>query len=217
MKKRILSLATVLFIGGAVVLTSCGKDEEAPIVTLKGDAEMTIALGSTFSDPGVTADDNEDGDVSSSVTATGEVNTNEVGVYTVSYSVTDAAGNASTPVTREVTVSAEALKGTYAVSDVVTGATPSSNNGTYSYSATVAAGNSYDEITITNFGGFGTSVIVKATVAGKTITIASQTPAGFDSAISGSGEYDGAAKKITKITYSCTAAQYGNGSATYTK
>jgi surface protein len=66
-------------------------DQTAPVITLTGDAEMTVALGSTFSDPGSSATDAVDGSVS--VSTSGSVDTSTVGTYTLTYSATDTAGN----------------------------------------------------------------------------------------------------------------------------
>ena len=40
-------------------------DTTAPVITLLGEATVTIEVGSTYSDAGATASDNYDGDVSS--------------------------------------------------------------------------------------------------------------------------------------------------------
>jgi LPXTG-motif cell wall-anchored protein len=71
-------------------------DTEKPKITLKGDNPMTVELGSTFEDPGATATDNVDGDLTDKIQVTGEVNTDEYGTYTVTYSVTDSSGNTAT-------------------------------------------------------------------------------------------------------------------------
>jgi hypothetical protein len=78
------------------------EDTTAPVITLNGDSSMTIAQGSTYVDPGATATDNVDGDLS--VDVSGNVDTNTVGEYTILYNVTDEAGNAATQVTRTVNV-----------------------------------------------------------------------------------------------------------------
>ena len=57
----------------------------------------TVEQGATWADPGATADTGE------TVTASGTVDTSVVGTYTITYTATDAAGNAGT-VTRTVTV-----------------------------------------------------------------------------------------------------------------
>jgi|GEM_PF-913588 len=76
-------------------------DTTPPVITLNGAASMTIALGSTFTDPGATASD--DVDEAIAVQASGTVNTAALGSYTVTYSATDAAGNRATA-TRTVIV-----------------------------------------------------------------------------------------------------------------
>ncbi len=72
------------------------KDLTGPVITLNGDHPQTVSAGATYSDPGATAIDNVDGDLSGSITASGSVNTAVAGIYTLTYSVTDAAGNSST-------------------------------------------------------------------------------------------------------------------------
>ena len=79
-------------------------DTTAPTITLKGDANMTIETGKTFTDPGYTAADNKDGDLTSKVTVSGKVDTAKAGTYTLKYNVTDAAGNKAAEATRTVKV-----------------------------------------------------------------------------------------------------------------
>lgn len=83
------------------------KDIVPPVVTLQGDAQITIKAGSSFTDPGVTATDNIDGDITASVAVSGSVNTYHAGTYTITYTATDAAGNIATA---ERTVIVEAIK-----------------------------------------------------------------------------------------------------------
>ena len=79
-------------------------DTTAPVITLLGDNPMTIEVGSTFTDPGATASDAGDGDLTSSIVVTGSVDTSTLGTYTLTYNVSDASGNAADPVTRTVNV-----------------------------------------------------------------------------------------------------------------
>ena len=65
---------------------------------------MTIEVGSTFTDPGATASDAGDGDLTSSIVVTGSVDTSTLGTYTLTYNVSDASGNVADPVTRTVNV-----------------------------------------------------------------------------------------------------------------
>ena len=81
------------------------SDTTAPSIILTGGATINLSVGDTFTDPGVTASDDVDGDITSSVTTSGSVDASTAGTYVITYSVTDAAGN-STSLTRTVIVSA---------------------------------------------------------------------------------------------------------------
>ena len=99
----------VVTVGGdAAVVT----DTTPPTITLLGSATLSIAFGTAYTDAGATASDNIDGNITASITTTitfngnavGAVNPNTAGVYTITYNVSDTAGNPATPVTRTVTV-----------------------------------------------------------------------------------------------------------------
>jgi len=62
----------------------------------------TIEAGSTWIDPGATASDSRAGDLTSAIQVTGTVNANVVGVYTLTYTVSDGFNSGTT--TRVVTV-----------------------------------------------------------------------------------------------------------------
>jgi peptidoglycan/xylan/chitin deacetylase (PgdA/CDA1 family) len=79
------------------------QDTTKPVITLKGNASMSIQLGNKFTDPGYTASDDVDGNLTSKVTVSGTVNTGKAGTYTITYTVKDAAGN-KTVVSRKVQV-----------------------------------------------------------------------------------------------------------------
>lgn len=80
-------------------------DNEAPVLTLQGDADMQINAGSTFYEPGYFATDNHDGDLTDKVEVTGEVDSYRAGVYELVYTVKDSFDNETT-VKRKVTVNA---------------------------------------------------------------------------------------------------------------
>ena len=86
-------------------------DAVPPVLTLNGESSVTIPSGSNYVDAGASADDNIDGDISSSVRVSNPVNTSLVGEYTVTYDVVDSAGNSATPITRTVLVSPAAGTG----------------------------------------------------------------------------------------------------------
>ena len=69
------------------------RDKKAPEIALNGDAEMTVEAGSEFSDPGYTATDNYDGDLTDKVSVTGAVDTSKPGDYEIKYSVADSSKN----------------------------------------------------------------------------------------------------------------------------
>lgn len=73
--------------------SECGDDVIPPVITVLGDNPVSIFVGDTYSDAGSTATDAVDGNVTNNVVVTGLVNPNAPGTYTITYSVTDVAGN----------------------------------------------------------------------------------------------------------------------------
>jgi len=67
------------------------EDNTPPDITLVGEATINLNIGDTYEDPGVIVTDN----VSQGLTAStsGEVNTAVSGMYIITYSATDEAGN----------------------------------------------------------------------------------------------------------------------------
>ncbi|MDX2506757.1 MAG: DUF5011 domain-containing protein [Gammaproteobacteria bacterium] len=86
-------------------------DVTAPVIILTGSQTVSIVQGTAYVDAGATAQDNVDGDVSANIAVVSTVNVNTVGAYSVTYNVSDAAGNAATPVIRTVNVTAAATDG----------------------------------------------------------------------------------------------------------
>jgi hypothetical protein len=83
-------------------------DATIPAITLLGETEVSLELGSTYTDAGATAVDNIDGDLTSSIVTDNNVDVDTVGTYTVTYNVSDAAGNAALQVSRTVTITPDA-------------------------------------------------------------------------------------------------------------
>ncbi|NBS79415.1 DUF5011 domain-containing protein [bacterium] len=77
-------------------------DLTAPVITLIGADPLEIYKGSIFNDPGAMVTDNVD--ATRSITGSGAVDTSTVGIYTLTYTATDVAGNLAVPVTRTVNV-----------------------------------------------------------------------------------------------------------------
>ena len=118
------NLATVIrsvIVGGGGVVASGDEsgagDTTSPVVTLIGEAAMEITVGGTFTDPGATAlDPSTDGsgqatDLTAAIVVTGAVDTATEGLYTLTYTATDTAGNIGT-VSRVVTVIAASTEPT---------------------------------------------------------------------------------------------------------
>lgn len=78
------------------------SDKEAPKISLKGKPTIYLNVGSSYGEPGYTAHDNCDGDITDKVAVSGSVKSS-VGNYTLTYSVVDDAGN-KTEITRKVIV-----------------------------------------------------------------------------------------------------------------
>ncbi len=68
-------------------------DTMPPTITLNSGSAIVLPMSPTFTDPGYTATDNIDGDITGMVRVTGTVNTLIPGTYTISYEVTDSSGN----------------------------------------------------------------------------------------------------------------------------
>ena len=68
-------------------------DRTNPVLTLNGASAVSICSDIAYTDPGAKATDNVDGDLTPSITVIGSVNTAKVGVYVLTYSVSDVQGN----------------------------------------------------------------------------------------------------------------------------
>ena len=79
------------------------RDVVAPVITLSGQRELFVSLGGTLKDPGATAQDDADGDLTAAIRRAGTVDTSVPGVYTLTYTVSDKAGNTASA-TRQVSV-----------------------------------------------------------------------------------------------------------------
>ena len=88
---------------GEVKRTVRIADLTAPVIALKGEQSTYIKVGTTYTDPGFTASDNIDGDLTAKVSVTGSVDTSKMGINTITYQVTDSFGNKTTA-TRSVYV-----------------------------------------------------------------------------------------------------------------
>lgn len=175
MKKRILLLSSAVLAMGTLLFTGCSKeDTTAPVITLIGDADIDHILNSAYTDQGATAEDDEDGDLTASITANVSiVNENQTGNYTITYEVSDAAGNVGTA-TRDVRVynEAENLAGNYSGTDI----SPFPGGTTTNYSEVVSVSSTVNKrILVTKFGNYvNGSVYMDVNFTTNSITIPTQ-------------------------------------------
>jgi peptidoglycan/xylan/chitin deacetylase (PgdA/CDA1 family) len=92
------------------VISLVREDVLAPVISLNGNDNVYILVNTNYSDPGYSAIDNCDGDITSNVIISGSVDSSRVGTYKLDYSVTDSIGNSST-VSRNVHVYAPSGNG----------------------------------------------------------------------------------------------------------
>ena len=102
-------------------------DPNRPVITLNGARVMNQAVGAAYSDPGATATDPADGDITSRIVVSGvdKLSTSAVGDYLIRYDVSNARGSAATEVVRVVRVAsghfAEQSKRDYGSTSAVMG------------------------------------------------------------------------------------------------
>ncbi len=76
-----------------ITRTITKEDKTKPSITLKGNQNQTIYLGTSWQEPGYTASDNCEGDITNKVVVTGSVNIKKTGSYKITYTVKDNIGN----------------------------------------------------------------------------------------------------------------------------
>jgi hypothetical protein len=161
-----------------VAITGCNKDNFVDtdaqvgsskvtyfaIVTMNGDEYMSLVKGSTFTDPGATA--TEKGQ-SVTVTASGKVDVNKPGLYTITYSAINKDGFAATATRTVVVLDAHENTGVD-----VSGSYDYAGSGSYTATITKVAEGVY---TTDNCYSAATTIpIVFVTLDGTNITIPEQ-------------------------------------------
>ena len=81
-----------------------------PVISLLGQTEVNLELGTAYADAGATALDNIDGDITSSIRVVSDVDIYKVGLYSVTYNVSDAAGNPADEIARVVNITPDVTK-----------------------------------------------------------------------------------------------------------
>jgi len=80
------------------------NDFNPPILTLNNEDTLYLEVGSTYTEYGAKAIDPTEGDISSKIVITSDLDMSYTGVYYLNYNVKDAGGNAAIPVNRVVYV-----------------------------------------------------------------------------------------------------------------
>ncbi len=84
----IATLTAMLLLNGCT-----GASEENPTISLKGDTDITLKVGEVIREPGYTATDPQDGDLTDKVQISSNLNFYKPGTYYVKYSVKDSDGH----------------------------------------------------------------------------------------------------------------------------
>ena len=95
-------------IKGSLMRTVDVVDTTPPVITLAPYPKMVVYLGEEYIEPGFTATDSVDGDITADVTVS-KIDTSKLGEKTVKYTVSDKSGN-STSVTRKLMVKVKPVK-----------------------------------------------------------------------------------------------------------
>jgi hypothetical protein len=80
------------------------NDNQAPVITLIDNDTIRIEVGSTYTDAGATAYDASEGDITSAMTVTTDLDAAVTGIYSVEFNVTDKSGNKAATVVRTIIV-----------------------------------------------------------------------------------------------------------------
>ena len=87
----------LLYLFSTILIVACNSDDNndviAPIVSLIGESSITVSQYSIYIDAGATASDDVDGDLTANIETTLDIDTNTIGTYTVTHSVSNALGN----------------------------------------------------------------------------------------------------------------------------
>ena len=80
-------------------------DLASPVISLVGEASVTVVLGGSYTEQWATATDDVDGNLDANIQVGGDVvNPGLIGTYSIKYNVSDAAGNAAATVSRTIVV-----------------------------------------------------------------------------------------------------------------
>lgn len=169
MKKILFTVFAGLMLATMITINGCKEDDTAPpVVSVSGTVGPISLNSSAVSDPGATANDEEDGAIT---TVTSDwswgtnPNPNVAATYTINYTATDKAGNVGYA-TRSVVVRNDAyyLAGTYTTTE-----------GASSWTQTITASlNVNNKIHFSKFANYSNNTDIYATVTGTSVDITTQ-------------------------------------------
>ena len=227
MKKQFFAITAFVLTSSMLLFSGCSQDDTTPpVITLGGANPMSLPLNSNYVDPsGTTATDDEDGDVTASVTYDdSDVNKDLVGTYSVEYSVSDAAGNIGTAI-RTVNVINQTVSSAWTGSYSCLIVTPGQSN--YNYNdANVISTTLNNGLAWNKFGDYSNATAkLNMIVSGTgTVSIPSQTFTCGTPAVlrtfSGSGNVTGSGSAGSTIVLSVAETTNGatiNSTYTFTK
>jgi Domain of unknown function (DUF5011) len=193
-----ITFAYLFILAFVIIIFSCKKEETKnttagsfngvidstpPSIFLLGDHPALLPYGTSYIEGGFSVEDNVDGDLNVDVIISGSIDSSQVGVDSLIYNVSDAAGNQAVPVTRNVFVSyiGSQLVGLYYVEELC-------ESNQFSYSITTnASTNSPLDLIFTNFADVFTDPVY-ATIDGNILNIPLQIPiVGSDFTLEGEG------------------------------
>lgn len=147
-------------------------DTTAPVISIIGDNPMSLEINSTYIELGATAQDNVDTTVT--VVSSGTVDVTAVGVYIITYTATDLAGNTGT-ITRTVNIFNPAIPDTTAPVISIIGDNPLSINKDSTYEELGATAIDDVDVTVTTI---STGVVDTSIVGTYTVTYTATDSAG---------------------------------------
>lgn len=212
MKRKIYTLPFLALLLTTLVFFGCKKDEIPPVITILGDADMEIALNATYEDDGATALDDEDGDLTSAIVVTNNVDPAVPGNYSVVYSATDEAGNQG-QATRNVSVSVMQSNfiGLWSESDDCSAAVTPNDNPNF------VAGSTDNAFVIVDFLDFFAGNLT-VNFDGFDLTVPTQTLGGLVTAdVTGTGTLSSDGTQVTLSMTFSTAIGAETCTLTYTK
>lgn len=96
MKKKFFYILLIVIPSLTLLSSGCNKDNTPPVIEIIGDNPLVHPKGIPYDDPGATASDDEDGDITDKIQTQINVDINvQAYNYSVTYKVEDEAGNQS--------------------------------------------------------------------------------------------------------------------------